>query len=95
MMAKKRRKKYVAIIVPETHWDRAWYLTFQEFRMKLVKLVNKLLSILKNDPRYKSFTLDGQTIVLEDYLEIHSEKEGELHLLYSILLHGNALTYLK
>ncbi|MHA1240884.1 MAG: hypothetical protein ACTSQU_08820 [Promethearchaeota archaeon] len=44
------------IIVPETHWDREWYLPFQEYRAKLVLLMDKLLDILKSDPDYKNFT---------------------------------------
>ena len=63
------------IIVPETHWDRAWYLPFQEFRIKLVKLFDNLLDILDNQPEYKVFVFDGQTIVLEDYLEVRPENE--------------------
>ena len=66
------------IIVQETHWDREWYLPFQEFRAKLVLLMDKLLEILKVDPAYKNFTLDGQTIPLEDYLEVRPEKEEEI-----------------
>jgi alpha-mannosidase len=66
------------IIVPETHWDREWYLPFQEFRARLVLMMDKLLNILRNDPDYKNFTLDGQTIPLEDYLEVRPEKEEEI-----------------
>ena len=55
-------------IVPETHWDREWYLTFQEYRARLVLMMDKLLKMLKTNPEYTNFTLDGQTIPLEDYL---------------------------
>jgi mannosylglycerate hydrolase len=58
------------IVVSETHWDREWYLPFQEFRVKLIKMMDNVIEILQQNPRYKSFTLDGQTIILEDYLEI-------------------------
>jgi hypothetical protein len=68
--------KYV-FITPHTHWDREWYLPFQKFRHMLVKLVDELLTIMKDDPDYY-FTFDGQTIVLEDYLEIRPEKRDEL-----------------
>jgi len=71
-------KKHKAIVVPHTHWDRAWCSPFQQFRMRLVKLIDKLIHILNNDPGYKSFIFDGQAIVLEDYLEIHPEVEREL-----------------
>ncbi|MHA2182973.1 MAG: glycoside hydrolase family 38 N-terminal domain-containing protein, partial [Promethearchaeota archaeon] len=66
------------IIVPETHWDREWYLPYQEFRARLVIMMDELLNILKNDLEYKNFTLDGQTIPLEDYLEVRPEKEKEI-----------------
>ncbi|MFX0075602.1 MAG: alpha-mannosidase [Candidatus Hermodarchaeota archaeon] len=66
------------IIVPETHWDREWYLPFQEFRAKLVLLMDKLLEILREDPNYANFTLDGQTIPLEDYLEVRPEARDEI-----------------
>jgi len=66
------------IIVPETHWDREWYLSFQEFRAKLVIMIDKLLNIFKTDLDYKNFTLDGQVIPLEDYLEVRPEREEEL-----------------
>jgi len=66
------------IIVPETHWDREWYLPFQEYRAKLVLLMDKLLDILGSDPDYKNFTLDGQTIPLEDYLEVRPDREDEI-----------------
>ncbi|MFX1561669.1 MAG: hypothetical protein ACFFBL_13855, partial [Promethearchaeota archaeon] len=64
------------IVVPHTHWDREWYLPFQKFRMKLVRLIDELLDIL-NEYDYH-FMLDGQTILIEDYLEIRPEKQEEL-----------------
>ncbi|MHA1732780.1 MAG: alpha-mannosidase [Promethearchaeota archaeon] len=66
------------VIVPETHWDREWYLPFQEYRAKLVDLVDRLLEILDADERFKNFTLDGQTVVLEDYLEVRPHRKEEL-----------------
>lgn len=65
-------------VISHTHWDREWYLTFQQFRIKLVHLIDKLLDILDEDPDFKHFMLDGQTIVLEDYLLIRPEKENVL-----------------
>ncbi len=65
-------------IISHTHWDREWYQTFQQFRMRLVHLMDKLLEILKSDPEYKHFMLDGQTVVIDDYLDIRPEREAEL-----------------
>jgi len=66
------------VVVTHTHWDREWYLPFQNYRFKLVRLIDKVLDILDNDPEFKYFTLDGQTIVLEDYLEIRPERKADL-----------------
>jgi mannosylglycerate hydrolase len=57
-------------LVPHTHWDREWYAPFQTFRMRLVKLLDTLLPMLERDLSYARFLLDGQTAVLDDYLEI-------------------------
>jgi len=57
-------------VVPHTHWDREWYLPFQEFRARLVGMLDRLLDTLEADPSFTHFHLDGQTILLEDYLEI-------------------------
>jgi mannosylglycerate hydrolase len=65
-------------LVSHTHWDREWYLTFQQFRLKLVHLIDGLLDLLSEDPGYKYFMLDGQTIVLDDYLQMRPEREQEL-----------------
>jgi mannosylglycerate hydrolase len=65
-------------LISHTHWDREWYLPYQEFRLKLVLLIDRLLAILQADPNYRTFLLDGQTIVLDDYLELRPERAGEL-----------------
>ena len=64
------------IVVSHTHWDREWYLPFEKFRYQLVRLVDKLLTILRKDKRYRHFLLDGQAVLAEDYLEIRPENEA-------------------
>src|ERR1044071_3434354 len=64
-------------VVPTTHWDREWYRTFQAFRARLVDAVDRVLELLASDPSYV-FVLDGQTIVLEDYLEIRPDRRDAL-----------------
>src|SRR5438876_11936855 len=66
------------ILVPHTHWDREWYQTFQQFRMRLVHAIDRLLDILDHDPTFTHFMLDGQTIVLDDYLEVRPEHAERL-----------------
>ena len=63
-----------------THWDREWYVTFQEFRYKLVKMIDGLIDTLENN-KIDVFTFDGQTIILEDYLEIRPEMRERLEAL--------------
>ena len=41
-------------------------------------MMDKLLDILEKDPDYTNFTLDGQVIPLEDYLEVRPEKKEEI-----------------
>ncbi len=64
-------------VVSHTHWDREWYRTFQQFRARLVDTVDRILDLLEEDPGF-SFMLDGQTIVLEDYLEIRPQRRSDL-----------------
>lgn len=71
-------EKQTAIVVSHTHWDRAWYWPFQQFRIRLVQTVDQIIDVLKGNREYRHFTLDGQTAVLEDYLEIKPQMRGEL-----------------
>jgi alpha-mannosidase len=61
------------VVVPHTHWDREWYRTHEDFRYRLVGLLDGLLDLLEGDPSFRHFTLDGQTIVLDDYLEVRPQ----------------------
>jgi hypothetical protein len=73
-----RTEPTTVAIVPHTHWDREWYEPFQTFRMRLVKLFDALLPMLEADPSYARFLLDGQTIVLDDYLEVRPDARASL-----------------
>ncbi len=68
-------------VVPHTHWDREWYRPFEHFRLMLGKVVDEVLDTLERDPDFTSFTLDGQAIVLEDYLAVRPENEARLRAL--------------
>ncbi|MGB6837552.1 MAG: glycoside hydrolase family 38 C-terminal domain-containing protein [Dehalococcoidia bacterium] len=70
--------KWQLIVVSHTHWDREWYLPFQAFRVRLVGLMDQLLDLLDCDPGYKHFMLDGQTIALEDYLEVRPDRRADI-----------------
>lgn len=65
-------------VVSHTHWDREWYQTFQQYRYRLIRMMDKLIQGLEEDQEYSAFHLDGQTIMLEDYLEIRPENRERL-----------------
>ncbi len=69
-----RRCHYVV----STHWDREWYQTFQDFRYRLVQLLDRVLAGWQDGRLKGPFQTDGQVIVLEDYLEIRPEKRAEV-----------------
>jgi mannosylglycerate hydrolase len=68
-------------VVPHTHWDREWYLPFEEFQLRLAAVVDEVIDVLETDPSFTSFTLDGQAIVLEDYLDARPQNEDRLRAL--------------
>jgi alpha-mannosidase len=69
------------LVVPHTHWDREWYLPFEFFRLRLGAVVDGILETLERDSSFTSFTLDGQAVVLEDYLDVRPEHEARLRAL--------------
>jgi alpha-mannosidase len=70
------RARLRVLVVGHTHWDREWYQPAGVFRQRLVALIDELL----DDPpsRDSSFLLDGQAIVLDDYLVVRPERAAEL-----------------
>ena len=66
-------KKHV-IAYLHTHWDREWYREFEVFRMRLVRVFDRVLAMLEAGV-IPSFYFDGQVAALLDYLEIRPEKE--------------------
>ena len=71
-------QNFTGYVISHTHWDREWYLPFQDFRMRLVNLLDTLIPYLESHPEFVNFHLDGQTIVLEDYLEVRPEMNARL-----------------
>ena len=64
-------------VVSHTHWDREWYLPFEQFRMKLVDLIDRCLKTMEKYPEF-IFHLDAQTVVLEDYLAVRPGRRSQL-----------------
>jgi alpha-mannosidase len=68
----KRRVHYVL----STHWDREWYQTFQDFRYRLVRLLDRVIAGWEDGRLKGPLQTDGQAIILEDYLEIRPERRA-------------------
>ena len=69
------KKVYIQV---STHWDREWYNPFQAFRYELVRTTDKILKEIESKETIDNFMFDGQTIVLEDYLEIMPQDEARV-----------------
>ena len=80
-MSNKTTPKKKAILVSHTHWDRAWYLTFNEFRVRLVRMIDRIVELLEKDVTFNCFVLDGQVVLIEDYLQIRPDQESRLRTL--------------
>jgi alpha-mannosidase len=63
-------QRIVIHVVPHTHWDREWYEPFETYRFQLVKVMDRLLEVLDDDPAFRHFNFDGQTAAIEDYLDV-------------------------
>ena len=65
-------------LLSSTHWDREWYLPFQAFRFKLAENLDEVLDVMENQPEFRLFCMDGQTIILNDYVEAVPENRERL-----------------
>lgn len=75
------KKSYTCHVISHTHWDREWYQPFEHFRLRLVDLIDRLLDLMEREPEFRFFNLDGQAIILEDYLRIRPENRARLEAL--------------
>ncbi|MEI5994399.1 alpha-mannosidase [Candidatus Enterococcus mansonii] len=65
-------------IISHSHWDREWYMPYEQHHMRLVELMDDILELAEKDPAFDSFHLDGQTIILDDYLQIRPERKADV-----------------
>ena len=75
-----KKKRVIAYL--HSHWDREWYREFEVFRLRLLRVFDKVLEMLESD-KIPSFYFDGQVCALLDYLKLKPEKEGLVRQLIS------------
>ncbi|EGQ7994621.1 glycoside hydrolase family 38 [Vibrio vulnificus] len=60
--------KKICSVVFQTHWDREWYLPFETFRARLIRVMERVVDALEKH-ELESFLFDGQVVAAEDLLE--------------------------
>lgn len=70
--------KKKVFVISHSHWDREWYMAYEQHHMRLIKLMDDLLDLFNKEPEFNSFHLDGQTIILDDYLKVRPERRAEV-----------------
>ncbi len=68
-------KSPALFIVSHVHWEREGKRTFQESRIDLVRIMDSALELLVGQPDFPPLLLDGQTIPLQDYLDVRPGQE--------------------
>src|SRR2546423_5116249 len=68
-------------LIPHTHWDREWYLPRAAFQARLLPALDDLIERLQTDAGYRSFLLDGQTVLVADYLTARPERKADIQTL--------------
>ncbi len=71
-------KRTIVHVVSHTHWDREWQKTFNEYRTRLIKFMDDLIHTLEEDDNFETFMLDGQTSLIDDYLNIKPNMKKRL-----------------
>ncbi|MDX1523209.1 MAG: hypothetical protein R3264_16400, partial [Anaerolineae bacterium] len=64
-------------IINHTHWDREWFLTSIYTSQWIPGLIDKIESLAAENPNFK-YLFDGQTLVIEDLLNIAPEYETKV-----------------
>ncbi|MBF2351668.1 alpha-mannosidase [Listeria welshimeri] len=75
------RKK--AHIISHSHWDREWFLPLESLRFRLVTLMDEVEALLDKENGFNHFHMDGQMIMLEDYLAVKPAKKEKMKQLVS------------
>lgn len=64
--------KRIAHCIPHTHWDPFWYFTAQDSMVVFAYNMKEMIRAFR-DNEISYFFLDGQTVAIDEYLEIHPE----------------------
>ncbi len=65
-----KNNKITYHFVSQSHWDREWVLSFEEYRTMLVDFWDALFELFERNFEFKHFMTDGQMQMVMDYLEV-------------------------
>ena len=68
-------------IISHTHWDREWYLPFEQFRVKLCDLMDNLLDILNKDESWLLSLLREQSLTPRDVFCLTCNDAGRIYII--------------
>src|SRR3989442_9814604 len=72
---------FIFRLLADALWAREWYVPGASFHARVVPVLDVLIARLHADPGYRSFLLDGQTVLLEDYLQARPDREADVRAL--------------
>lgn len=64
-------------IIPHSHWDREWYFTTEMSQVLLYYFMDEVFASLEAE-EFPYFVLDGQAVILDDYLQFRPEKAEQI-----------------
>lgn len=65
-------------VISNTHWDREHRQGFQESRLMLADVLDRVIDMMKSEPDYAHFVMDGQAIPIEDYLDLKPQRRSQI-----------------
>ncbi|NIZ19165.1 glycoside hydrolase family 38 C-terminal domain-containing protein [Entomospira culicis] len=68
-------------VVAHSHWDREWYFTLEDSNLILYRNLPYLLDLLESDPKFSSYTFDGQSSVIEEFLYLYPQERSRIEAL--------------
>ena len=72
-------------ILMHTHWDREWYFTKDETKVFLLNHMKEVINFLEKNKEC-IYILDGQSVMIEDFLEFAPNWENRLETLIKKVL---------
>lgn len=69
-------------VVPHTHWDREWYFSVEQSQVLLLEALPVILAALE-EGSLPYFVLDGQSVMLADYLDLMPQETQRIKALVS------------